>query len=205
MLNATRNAATAASAATTTPTPVATSSAPLHTDSNASKNGATQFNTNALNGDPQRRRTAAGDGTHAKQSKAQTTDTSSHVQRETWAGRVLRSRGVKGGESAKSSAMYNHILKSLRTKASKLRKRLSVDPCSNEEAFSSLAGCDGTAKKCDGDESPVSSLAIDSVVAPAGCSSDTSLLHHYSHLATVCTSSFMLVQYLFQPVDISFL
>ena len=101
-----------------------------------------------------------------------------HVQRETWTGRVLRSRGVKGDEHAKSSAVYSHILKSLRTKASKLRKRLAVEACAHAEGPSS-SSCEHASSSCEMDSDGVPSSAATEGTAEA------SVLQQYSLVAWV--------------------
>jgi hypothetical protein len=102
----------------------------------------------------------------------------SHVQRETWAGRVLRSRGVQFSEHAKSSALYNQILKGLRTKASKLRKRLVVETCIDDEELQSIMS-----RTC---SSELGNVRAEPGTSGAACSSESSFQQHCSNVVQVC-------------------
>ena len=166
MLCATRTAATLATGLSP---PAATSSSPLPQDG------------------------CAGDGVEAD-AEGQASEApaagapacTAHVQRETWAGRVLRSRGVKGSEHARSSAVYSHILKSLRTKASKLRKRLAVEACVDADGPYHRS-CDLAAVSCENDTdiTPASAPAECPPVTEAACTSEATVLQQYSRVAQV--------------------
>lgn len=166
MLYATRTAATLV--ATVPSPPVATSSSPFPQDGD---------DTN----DEGREHSQAGVATTPGVSAC-----TSHVGRETWAGRVLRSRGVKGSEHARSSALYSHILKSLRTKASKLRKRLAVEACVVEsEDRSSSSCCDRGSLSCEVDTDTAACSSVAESAPVQGYTAESGLLQHYSHVAQV--------------------
>lgn len=159
MLYATRTAATVVVAAPSPP--VATSSSPVPSDTSLK---------------PRKEATPAED-----QPVVPSAARASHKQQESWASRVLRSRGEQGNEHAKSS--YSQILKGLRTKASKLRKRLSVEACMNGEG-DSWAGYDSVSLMSVGDIGYTTD--VDPCGPEASYAVETDVFQRYSQVAKVC-------------------